>query len=59
MTCPVCGKRASVVDVRNYVDHVIRKRKCDECGYIFYTTEIENDLRKHLEEFEKKERNNV
>ena len=42
MTCPVCGAKTRVVDCRQDCETVVRRRKCAECGYIFYTEETES-----------------
>lgn len=44
MTCPVCGGVTNVVDSRKATDHVVRKRKCYECGYEFRTIETDEDI---------------
>lgn len=41
MTCPVCGGETSVNNTRAFCDSVVRRRKCKECGYAFYTEEME------------------
>ena len=42
--CPVCGGKTRVVDSRPDCESVKRKRKCLECGYRFFTVEIDEDL---------------
>ena len=42
MTCPICGAKTRVVDCRKDCETVVRRRKCTECGYIFYTEETES-----------------
>ena len=54
MTCPICGGETKVVDSRSEPDCVHRRRVCVKCKYSFMTNEIEDDLRKRLEEFKKK-----
>lgn len=39
MTCPVCGEQTKVTESRDFGDHVIRRRKCVECDYVFFTEE--------------------
>lgn len=39
MTCPNCNGKNKVIDSRSDEDTVYRKRKCDDCGHIFYTEE--------------------
>ena len=40
MTCPKCGGRVTVKDVvQTSENHTYRKKKCNECGLIFYTSE--------------------
>lgn len=40
MTCPKCGGEVTVVDSRSDVETVVRRRRCKECRYVFYTQEI-------------------
>ena len=54
MTCPVCGAKTKVADSRSEPDCVHRRRVCVECKYSFTTIEIEDDLRKRLEELKRK-----
>lgn len=53
MTCPICGGETKVIDSRSEPDCVQRKRICLDCKYSFTTSEIEDDLRKRLEELKK------
>lgn len=53
MTCPICGGKTKVIDSRSEPSCVHRKRICVNCKYSFTTNEIEDDLRKRLEELEK------
>lgn len=41
MTCPVCGGKTKVVGNKSDCESIHRKRKCDECGYMFFTVEVE------------------
>lgn len=41
MNCPVCGGNTSVLYSLSDCEMVARKRRCSECGHIFYTSEIE------------------
>ena len=41
MLCPECNNKTRVIDSRVVEDVVVRKRKCKNCNYIFYTEEIE------------------
>lgn len=43
MTCPVCGAETKVMCCRKDCESVVRRRKCVECGYVFYTQELEVD----------------
>jgi transcriptional regulator NrdR family protein len=43
MTCPVCGGKNHVVDTRQDIDAVYRKRICKECGHEFFTVEFETE----------------
>lgn len=42
MTCPVCDGKTGVVDSKDLGDHVIRRRRCTACKYVFYTEEVDN-----------------
>lgn len=44
MTCPVCDGEAKIVNTKKRCDHVLRYRKCVECGYRFPTMEIDEDI---------------
>ena len=48
LLCPVCGGKTEVLDSRSDCESVKRKRKCLECGYRFYTVEIDEDLYKKI-----------
>lgn len=50
MSCPKCGGDAKVIDtVNNFEDdEVYRKRKCDDCGHIIYSVEIEVQMSKQF-----------
>ena len=41
MNCPICGGNTSVMYTLADCETVTRKRKCAECGHIFYTSETE------------------
>ena len=41
MTCPVCGGSVTAVDTAHTCEETYRRRKCKECGHIFFTTESE------------------
>lgn len=41
MTCPVCGGATKMPRTLGECDAVYRVRKCVECNYTFYTTELE------------------
>ena len=42
MNCPKCDDTVLVIDTVNLPSNEIyRKRKCSECGHIFYTAEFE------------------
>lgn len=43
MTCPVCGGDTKVAYCVRDCEGVYRRRKCIECEYKFYTTELESD----------------
>lgn len=43
MTCPVCGGSSKVMATRSDCDGVYRRRRCNECNHIFYTTETDSD----------------
>lgn len=42
MTCPICGGEAVVAHTSDNVDHVIRYRKCVDCGVSFRTIETDD-----------------
>lgn len=44
MTCPVCGGDTKIVDSRKKDDHVMRFRKCKDCGHKFPTVEMDEDI---------------
>ena len=52
--CPKCNGRTHVVDSRIVDDVVARKRKCNGCGNIFYTEEIEVLNNDTLKEYRKR-----
>ena len=39
MRCPYCHENASVMDTREYVQGMVRRRKCRACGRLFYSVE--------------------
>lgn len=43
MVCEICGGKSGVIDTISQDDAVYRKRKCKECGHIFYTEEVDSD----------------
>lgn len=45
MTCLYCGGKTKVVESRNSVEEVIRRRKCLECGKLLYTAERDIDYK--------------
>lgn len=42
MLCPKCGGATRVSNSATDERSVYRQRTCKKCGYIFYTTEVEN-----------------
>ena len=44
MTCPMCNGDTDVTCTRDNEDHVIRYRKCQDCGYRFTTVETDEDF---------------
>lgn len=42
MTCPVCGGKSKVEKSCSDTETIYRRRSCQECGYVFYTTESES-----------------
>ena len=42
MTCPICGGNTTVTHTYPHVDHIIRHRKCIECGVSFRTIETDD-----------------
>lgn len=55
MECPECGKNTKVLESRKYAGGVYRRRKCIECGFMFWTEEIEMEdnlkVVKHMRDF--------
>ncbi len=43
MECPECGGKTVVVESREFLGAVYRRRKCKKCGFRFQTEEIEMD----------------
>lgn len=43
MDCPVCGGVIRTKQSLKDCEGVYRQRKCLECDYVFYTTEVESD----------------
>lgn len=41
MNCPICGGNSSVIYSLSDCETVARKRMCNECGHVFYTSELE------------------
>lgn len=60
MRCPKCSGRVKVVDTTNSEENEIyRKRKCLDCGHVFYTTEFEvEQTNAFLHEYHKSFRSN-
>ena len=50
MTCPVCNGDTQVTYTYDKDDHVVRDRKCRDCGYRFQTIEADEDM---FEQFKK------
>jgi transcriptional regulator NrdR family protein len=50
MNCPVCGEKTIVLDSRPREDCVRRRRKCTDCGYVFITIELDEDMVKKMED---------
>jgi transcriptional regulator NrdR family protein len=52
MNCPVCGEKTRVLDSRPDEDSVRRRRKCNgvECGYVFVTIEMDEDMVRKMED---------
>jgi transcriptional regulator NrdR family protein len=48
MTCPRCAGATEVFKTLAETDHIIRKRRCVECQYIFRTIEIDVDFHEKL-----------
>lgn len=60
MTCPKCASD-NIVILRTYdeVDHIIRHRRCEDCGYKFKTIETDTDLYIRLEKGKHKNADNT
>lgn len=57
MTCPVCGAETEVIGCFKDCESVVRKRKCKECGYRFFTEEYEtSDAKKHYNKLDRERR---
>lgn len=41
MTCPYCGSKARVIDVRHGIDFTVRRYKCFKCENRFFSQEID------------------
>ena len=41
MNCPICGNGSLVMYTLSDSETIVRKRKCNGCGHIFYTSETE------------------
>jgi len=41
MICPLCGGKTKTLDSRDKEGYTKRRRKCESCGYVFYTEELE------------------
>jgi transcriptional regulator NrdR family protein len=57
MTCLYCGGKTKVIDTGRSTEEVIRRRKCLECGKLFFTAERDisyNEGRRLLEEYKGK-----
>lgn len=49
LPCPKCGHMKSyVVDTREFVGGIRRRRECEECEYRFTTYECESGLMRRL-----------
>lgn len=58
MTCPICDGKTRIIDSRKDCDHVLRYRKCAECGYKFPTIEVDEDIYRRRKEKNKNSENN-
>ena len=58
MKCEKCSGKLRVIDSVNSPDNVIyRKRKCVNCGFIFYTIEFDveySDIKKEWNKYYRK-----
>ena len=50
MTCPVCDGSTKIIDTRKDCDHVVRYRRCKECGFRFPTIEVDEDIYRRRKE---------
>lgn len=52
MKCPDCGGDVRVIDsVFNHdQNEILRKRKCHDCGHVFYTIEFEVEYDTNMKE---------
>ena len=54
MTCLYCGGPTRVIDCRRSPEEVVRRRKCRDCGKLFYTAERDisyNEGKRLMNEF--------
>ena len=59
MTCPKCAsENIGVIRTIDEVDHIIRQRRCHDCGYQFRTIETETDIYTRLEKGKHKNADN-
>lgn len=62
MTCPVCGGTNHVIGVKSDCESIHRKRRCDDCGYVFYTEEYESSSERYdelMREYDERRRVNA
>lgn len=47
MNCPICEGTTKVIDSRGDSESVRRRRECADCGYRFFTLELDEDMLKN------------
>lgn len=53
MTCRLCGENAPVYQTIKENDHVIRYHRCAECGHVYRTLEMDEDMWKSFSDTKK------
>lgn len=59
MKCPVCGESSTCVGTRHDSDTTYRRKKCNACGYVFYTEEYESVNGDRFHELERERQHKI